>query len=267
MARQTGIVKYSGTLGGVRHFKIKGLAGDFAGLSGGPSAEQIANDPAFIRTRENMSEFAGCAKTGKSIRNGLSILMKQMSDPQVTGRLTAVMKRINLNDTTGVRGERGIYISQNPGDLVGFNFDKNLSPQSIFFAPVSLSTTPSRDSATLTVPSFLPSAFINAPAGATHFRLINAISVISDYEYDTVLKVYKPTNGGIDGASEIQYSPYTDLSTATPIINVTSTLSGSPTITSDVSVLCTVGIEFYQQVGTSYYLFASGNCMQIADVF
>ena len=267
MAKQTGLVKYSGTLGGVRHFKIKGLVGDYAGLSGGPTAEQIANDQAFVRTRENISEFAGCAKAGKSIRNGLSSLMKQMSDSQVTGRLTAVMKQINLNDTAGIRGERGILISQNQGDLAGFNFDKNLSPQSIFYAPVSLTTTPTRDSATLTVAPFEPSSFINAPAGSTHFRIVNAVSVVSDYVFNTALGIYEPSNGGLDGASEIQYSPYIDLSTTTPNITLTSTLPGSPTITTDVSVLCTLGIEFYQQVGANYYLFASGNCMQIANVF
>lgn len=73
MALQTGLVKYSGTMGGVRHFKIKGLSGDFAGLAGGPTAEQINNDAAFIRTRENMSEFGGCASAAKSIRVGLAL--------------------------------------------------------------------------------------------------------------------------------------------------------------------------------------------------
>jgi hypothetical protein len=38
MAKQSGRLKYSGTMGGVRHFKIKGLKGGFAGTSGGPSA-------------------------------------------------------------------------------------------------------------------------------------------------------------------------------------------------------------------------------------
>jgi hypothetical protein len=33
MARQTGLVRYSGSMGGIRHFKIKGLEGDFAGLN------------------------------------------------------------------------------------------------------------------------------------------------------------------------------------------------------------------------------------------
>jgi hypothetical protein len=40
MAKQTGLVRYSGSMGGVRHFKIKGLSGDFAGLNGGPSGSE-----------------------------------------------------------------------------------------------------------------------------------------------------------------------------------------------------------------------------------
>ena len=41
MARQKGHVKYVGTLGEVRHFKIKGNTGYYAGLKGGPTAEQV----------------------------------------------------------------------------------------------------------------------------------------------------------------------------------------------------------------------------------
>jgi hypothetical protein len=35
----------------------------------------------------------------------------------------------------------------------------------------------------------------------------------------------------------------------------------------DVAVLNAVGIEFFQKVGDNYYLFASGNAMQLVDVF
>ena len=112
MARQTGLVKYNGTMGGVRHFKIKGLEGDFAGMAGGPSAEQINNDPAFIRTRENMNEFGGSASAAKSVRTALSQIIKQFADSRLTGRLTAIMKQINLEDQTEARGKRAIEISK-----------------------------------------------------------------------------------------------------------------------------------------------------------
>lgn len=70
MAKQTGLTRYSGSMGGIRHFKIKGLSGDFAGLNGGATGDQIKTAPEFARTRENMNEFGGCATAGKSIRTG-----------------------------------------------------------------------------------------------------------------------------------------------------------------------------------------------------
>ena len=175
MARQTGPIKYKGTLGEVRHFKIKGLKGDFAGLKGGPSGEQVKTAPEFERTRENMNEFGGCAAAAKSVRVGLAQLMKQMSDPQLTGRLTAIMKKINLEDQTEARGYRAILVSTQGQHLNGLNFNKNISFDSVFYAPFSLTNTPTRDSADLTVAPINPLNFINDPAGATHSRLINAI--------------------------------------------------------------------------------------------
>ena len=114
MARQKGHVKYVGTLGEVRHFKIKGNTGYYAGLKGGPTAEQVKTAPGFVRTRENMSEFAACAMAGKSVRIALSALMKQMTDSQFTGRLTAIMKKINIEDGSEARGQRAVLVSQQP---------------------------------------------------------------------------------------------------------------------------------------------------------
>jgi hypothetical protein len=268
MARQTGPIKYKGTLGEVRHFKIKGLKGDFAGLKGGPSGEQVKTAPEFERTRENMNEFGGCAAAAKSVRVGLAQLMKQMSDPQLTGRLTGIMKKINLEDQSEARGYRAILVSTQSQYLQGLSFNRNISFDSVFYAPFALSKTVARDSAALTVAAFNPLNFINAPAGATHFRLINAISVISDYAYNSTSNIYEPVNAALNELSDVAYSGYLDL--ATPIATlttITATLPGSPTMTADVSVLNSVGIEFYQKVGSDFYLFNSGNALKIQTIF
>ncbi len=39
MAKQKGVIKYVGTIGDIRHFKIKGQEGYFAGMVGGASGE------------------------------------------------------------------------------------------------------------------------------------------------------------------------------------------------------------------------------------
>ncbi|MEN0047819.1 MAG: hypothetical protein AAF806_12225, partial [Bacteroidota bacterium] len=114
MARQRGVIKYTGTIGDIRHFKIKGEKGYFAGLIGGPTKEQVLTDPAFQRTRENMSEFGACAFAGKLLRIAFSTLLKSMADTRVTGRLTSIMKKINLEDGSEARGQRAILITQAP---------------------------------------------------------------------------------------------------------------------------------------------------------
>jgi hypothetical protein len=267
MAQQKGHVKYVGTLGEVRHFKIKGNTGYFAGLKGGPTGEQVKTAPGFIRTRENMSEFAACAMTGKSVRIGLSALMKQMTDSQFTGRLTGIMKKINIEDGSEARGQRAVLVSQQPQYLKGLDFNRNISFNGILSAPFTLTPTVDRNESTLSLEAFNPMSFLNVPSGATHFRIINAVSVVSDFIYNSATGSYEAAEPLLNELSNIAYSDYTPIDAVTPVIDVTATLPGSPTLTVNVSVLGCVGIEFYQEVGGNYYLFNAGNAMKVQEVF
>lgn len=267
MARQKGHVKYVGTLGEVRHFKIKGNDGYYAGLKGGPTAEQVKTAPGFIRTRENMSEFGACANAGKSVRIGLSALMKQMTDSQFTGRLTAIMKKINIEDGSEARGQRAVLVSQQPQYLKGLDFNRNISFNGVFSAPFTLTANADKNESTLNVPAFNPLNFLNIPSGATHFRIINAISVISDFVFNPATGSYEPVEPLLNEISNISYSPYIPVDTVITLVDVVATLPNTPIITTNVAVLGSIGIEFYQQVGTNYYLFNAGNAMKIQEVF
>jgi hypothetical protein len=267
MARQKGVLKYVGTLGDVRHFKIKGQEGYFAGMVGGPTGDQVKTAPEFERTRENMNEFGACAKAGKSVRTGLSQLMKQMSDSQVTGRLTSIMKKINLEDQTEARGYRKIEITTQQNYLKGFEFDKNTSFNGIFNAPFSLAHTLDRESGDFVIPAFNPANLVNAPSGATHFRLITALSVLSDFEYNATTNSYDPMDADLNEVNDVVYSGFLDLYSPVPATTITATLPGGVLPTANTSVLQSIGIEFYQQVGANFYLFASGNCLKIEEVF
>jgi hypothetical protein len=267
MARQKGHIKYVGTLGEVRHFKIKGNNGYFAGLKGGPTSEQIATDPAFARTRENMNEFGGSATTGKSLRTSFASLIRSNGDSQVTGRITAIMKRINLEDGSEARGQRAILITQAPQYLEGFEFNKFTSLNGAFNAPYLITPSAARDSSLLFIPSFNPLDRMYIPAGATHFKILNAISVLSDFEYNSTTGVYEPKDRTTNGLYEVEDSGYLPVNSVTGVLSIESTLSGSPTISADVSVINVLAVEFYQQVNSNYYLFAQGNAMKVAKIF
>ncbi|MGV3529127.1 MAG: hypothetical protein ACO1OO_09545 [Flavisolibacter sp.] len=267
MAIQKGHIKYVGTLGEVRHFKMKGSPEYFAGLKGGPTKEQVKTDPVFERTRENMNEFAGCARAGKSVRTAFSSLIATMSDNKLTGRLTSIMKKINLEDETEARGYRAILITAKPEYLQSLVFDQSLSFDSIFTPSYSVSHVVDRNEATLTVPEFNPAGKVIAPAGATHFRLINAIGVISDYAFNANTGTYEPLDAANNEKSIVAYSDYLPIDATAAAQSIVATLADAPTLGTDVSVMQVIGVEFSQKVGSNYYAFSSGNCLKTVEVF
>lgn len=267
MARQKGLVKYVGTIGDVRHFKIKGQEGFFAGMVGGPTAEQVKTAPEFERTRENMNEFGGCAKAGKSVRTALSGLLTKMADSKVTGRLTSVMKKINLEDGTEARGYRKVEISTQRTYLVGFEFDKKISLNTVFNAPYDVTHTAGRESADFVIAGFNPADLVTAPSGATHFRLINALAVVADFSYNAITGIYEPDDVTNNELNIVEYSAYIPLDAAYSGSTLTATLPGTPTLGTNVTVIQCIGIEFFQEVNGSYYAFSSGNCLRIEDAF
>jgi hypothetical protein len=86
MAKQKGILKLDGTIGGITFYKSQD--GYLAREKGGVDANRIATDPNFQRTRENGSEFGRAGKAGKVLRNSLRVLLQSSSDNRMVSRLT-----------------------------------------------------------------------------------------------------------------------------------------------------------------------------------
>lgn len=260
MAKQKGPIKYEGTIGDIRHFRIKGLKGYYAGMKGGPTANQIKNAPEFERTRENMNEFGGSAKAAKSLRNGLAQAMQGIADPYVTGRLTAIMKRINLEDQTEARGYRAILISEQSQYLKGFNFNKNASLSNVLKASVYVYTDMPGE-IIYTISDLDPRTQIAAPLGATHFRLIYAACIISDFEYNSTTKTYEAMNE-YNEKSVTEYSDYLSLTDGSVDEKFITLLANDDNAR---SVVC-LGIEFFQKVNTDYLRLSRNAALQIMDV-
>ncbi len=268
MARQKGLIKYEGNLGGVSHYRQKGVKDHLARIANGPSAEQIASDPAFQRTRENNAEFKGCALVGKNLRQSFAKLIRSAADPFITGRLVGVMKQINLQDSVNARGQRSVAISLGAEKLKDFQFNRGLSLDTIFSPPYALTSNAAKNEATLTVQPFTPIDTMDVPAGATHFRIILAIGSLSDYAYDAIYKAYSAVEPDEDGLNVMVFSAYLpvdqDVSAAIPL---TASLPGAPTLSATTGLATAIGIEYYQEVNGVQYLFAQGNAAKFAEVF
>ena len=265
MGRQVGLIKVKGNIGGVSFYKSNGE--DLARVANGPSKDKIQNDDNFIRTRENNSEFGGSATIAKSLRLALATSVQTMSDNRLTSRLTALFKDI-LSRSTGTRGQRPITVSANRTLLENLEFNNKLSFASVFNAPFTFANNAPRTQGTITIAAFAPQTFIHAPAGATHFRLISAIGVVSDFTFNASTKKFEATDPTLNTLNGVSYGAVTALNSPAPVnFSLVTALPGTPTMTATSNVLQCLGIEFYQRVGTVDYLLAQGNCMKVIKVF
>ena len=69
MAKSSGVLKIEGTIEDLTFYKKDGKF--LVRKKGGISKERIENEPNFVRTRENGSEFGHSGKSGKLLRLAL----------------------------------------------------------------------------------------------------------------------------------------------------------------------------------------------------
>ena len=248
MARQKGIIKLKGTVGGITFYKTQD--GHLAREKGGVDASRIKNDPAFQRTRENGSEFGRAGTAGRVLRTAIRGLLLNSADNRMVSRLTQAMTKVIQADATSIRGERNV-IDGEAELLDGFEFNIRGKLGTSLYAPF----VPTIDRVTgqikVVIPSFIPANMIAAPSGTTHYKIISA-----GVEIDFALETYvAPTS-----ASAVL--PWG----IAPSVAITQTNTVTPASTKPLFLM--LGIEFYQQVNGTMYPLKNGafNPLAIAKV-
>ena len=238
MARQTGIIKLKGTIGGISFYKTSD--GHLAREKGGVDKSRIQNDPAFQRTRENGSEFGRAGKGGKLIRNAIRILLQNAKDNRVVSRLTTDLLKVVKTDTTNERGER--TIEDGMLDLL-LNFDFNIKAKlgSTLFAPYTNAFDRVTGAATVNIPVFSPTLRIAAPGGTTHFKIVMGAAEL-DFVNET--SIFESDTTAI--------LPYNAADTT--MIDLTANLTANSTL----PVIQIFGVEFYQEVNGVMYSLKNG---------
>jgi hypothetical protein len=264
MSKQKGIIKLVGNIGGMSFYTSNGEY--LARTAGGPTKERIATGSNFVRTRENNAEFGGSAKVGKAFRTALSSVIQTMGGSTLTATLTKLFKAINAK-ASGVRGQRPIALTANKAQAKGLELNNRISFTSVFNAPYTVTADADRVEITFDIPNFIPMNFINAPAGATGYRVAAAVGWLSDYIYDDGTQGYEPDVPDQNSLGITSYSAIQPLDNVGTAINLTAVAPGGLVPKPTISVVACLGIEFYQRVDTVDYILAQGNAMRVVEVF
>ncbi len=248
MAKLKGIIKLKGTIGDMTFYKTRN--GYVVREKTTVDANRIANDPAYQRTRENSAEFGRAAKAGLCFRTAFKSLLADISDPQMSNRLTREMVKVVQSDSTNARGLRNV-IDGEAELLIGFEFNDRCRLSNSFYAPYTTAIDRATGEIKLDVLPFNPSTMLSAPIGTTHFKVISA-GVEINFESNT----YVVEN------SESSLLPYTDAETvALSQVNTVTAASTSP-------LFQAVGIVFYQEVNGTMYPLKNGsyNSLSLVNV-
>ncbi len=240
MAKQKGIIKLEGTIGDITFYKSQ-QEGFLARGKGGVSADRIATDPNFQRTRENGAEFGAAGKAGKVLRKAFRGLLQNVSDLRMVSRLTKEMVKVLQMDATNPRGQRNVIDGE--AELLQ-DFEFNINGELGFTLNAPYTATIDRVAGTLTVdiPSFIPQKKIAAPDGTTHFKIVS-----SGAEVDFENKKF------VVDDQESAVLPWDK--NATAAIN----LANAVTANSTHPLFLALGIEFYQQVNGQMYSLLNGS--------
>ena len=247
MARQKGIIKLDGTIGGITFYKTT-EDGYLAREKGGVSADKIANDPNFQRTRENGEEFGRAGKAGKLLRNAIRAMLQNASDSRMVSRLTAEMVKVIQEDVTNARGLRNV-IDGEAELLEGFEFNISGKLGTTLYAPFTATIDRVAGTLTASIPAFVPLNMLAAPGGSTHFKIVSAGAEI-DFENETFVM----------DAQATAVLPWD--TTATAVINLVNTVTANSTH----PLFLALGIEFYQEVNGQMYPLKNGSYNPLALV-
>ena len=264
MAHQTGNIRYLGSFKSIRHYRRRRDKRTLAGEKGGANRDLIMHNAAFAVTRLNMNEFAGCDAVVKAIRLGLLSLLPEYSDTDFTGRLVAIVKMINLKDEDGARGKREVLFSQNRPIFKTLTFTVKKKIDFQLRKSITTSHPESRTEATIKVNALNPNLQV-VPASAQFYRVVNHISVISDFAYDEGNRRYEALSQS-DKKSAIAYSDYTPVNTPLSA-EVKAAFREGTLLTEKDTVLQCVGIEYYMRSGKEGYRAFTDKSMMVFDVF
>ncbi|POY36263.1 hypothetical protein C3K47_10940 [Solitalea longa] len=238
MAEQKGIIKFKGSIGDISFYKSKD--GYMARERGGIDASRIANDPKFQRTRENGAEFGRAGKAGKLLRSALRTVVYQGADSRMTARLMRDMMKVIKADAVNDRGQRQVMDGE-VELLTGFEFNEQGKVSTTVFMPYTPAIDRATGQLTVSIPAFVPNQTIAAPTGTTHFTLKVAGALV-DFEAENYVVDVKDTGMlALDNTA----------TTIQPLVCAVTPASTKP-------LFIALGIEFYQQINSKFYLLSNG---------
>ena len=182
MAKVTLNMPLTNNLGDYSLYQMAGVEKLIIRGKGGPSAEQVKNDPQFNRFRNSSSELSGAAKTAGFIMQ-TSKAINQLANHKYCGMLIKVCRAIQTLDMENEAGKRSILLSKYGNMLAGVNFNEQKSIDMVLkhLPPFTISRNECK--ATVVFPDLFPGINMANPWSHPLYRVIITLGNVQDMFY------------------------------------------------------------------------------------
>jgi len=182
MARLTSDIAFTGSLGNISAYTMRGSDQIILRRKGGPGSNAIKNSPSFDVVRRNNAEFSGRAAASRWIMK-MMWPQKTLADYNIAGPLNALVKPIQELDKESTFGQRNIVLSKNKLLLQGFSLNQKNPFDSVVRAAVSYNFSRESGSAQLELPELLPGINFFTRKDAPFYSIQFVLGVVPDLFY------------------------------------------------------------------------------------
>jgi hypothetical protein len=179
MAKLTGDLLFTGTLGGLTAYRLPGNPHVIIRTKGGVSPARIKHDRVFRVTRLYNQEFGGAAKAGSALRQVLFPISRK-ADHNLTPRFNQLCKSIQSLDNETPVGQRGIYFSRNRALLQGLTLSlepfKNLCGAQLLPEICRMNGVMQME-----VPELVPGQNLQIPWRPPFYQLVLTMGILYDF--------------------------------------------------------------------------------------
>jgi hypothetical protein len=264
MAILVSVIRFVGSIKGIRNFKKLHDPKIYASEKGFISKKLYKTSPKFKNNRLSNTEFGGCSLAVKGIRLGLLQVIHEMVDAAVNERLMKFTRQLSLRDQDHEKGKRSICFSKYRSFMKSLEMNKNHNAYKAVMSAIRGSHSDSRTATTIEVTG-LKMPMRVSPSGATHFRILSHMNVVSDYCYSETLQKYGPSNA-LDTLSTFAYSEIVELGSVLTA-QIPAAFPEGTVLGEDCSVIHCLAIEFMEPNGAAGPKTIRGASLEIMDVF
>jgi hypothetical protein len=191
MATLKGMPAYTGSMGGLSAYKMRGVDRIVLREKGGPTKNQIKKDRSFAITRRRNEEWKGSAMGVARINLALHGV-RHLYDYNYTSDLMSVCRSIQDDDSISELGRRSVLFSQSHFKLEGFGLNSYHPFDIVLRHPLQYEMDKNVGTALIELPDIIPGIHLINPMKQPFYRIVFVLGAIADIIYDEGRKMYRP---------------------------------------------------------------------------